>query len=138
MQKNVPMIVREHCGPRLASLLRYSVIFDQRDNPVFPSQGIMVKSSNEYCGLGGNVAYISNNTHAEVSVPLFSGFVAQLCGRIGIIKETRKTTVLPLSNLFYCGGPLTLRGFEFGGAGPIVDGTPIGAQVYLIYSNNYL
>lgn len=123
------MAIREHCGPKLASLLRYSVIFDQRDNPVFPTQGLMVKSINEYCGLGGNVAYVSNNTHAEVSVPLFSGIVAQVCGRLGVIKETKKTTVLPLSNLFYCGGPLTLRGFEFGGAGPVVDGTPIGAQV---------
>ncbi|XP_075169747.1 SAM50-like protein CG7639 [Haematobia irritans] len=130
LQKNVPMAIREHCGPKLASLLRYSVIFDQRDNPVFATQGLMIKTINEYCGLGGNVAYISNSTHAEISVPIFGGLVAQFCGRLGVIKETKKTTVLPLSNLFYCGGPLTLRGFEYGGAGPVIDGTPIGAQTY--------
>ncbi|XP_037827624.1 SAM50-like protein CG7639 [Lucilia sericata] len=130
LMKNVPMAIREHCGPKLASLLRYSVIFDQRDNPVFPTQGLMIKSINEYCGLGGNVAYVSNNTHAEVSVPLFGGLVAQVCGRVGIIKETKQTTVLPINNLYYCGGPLTLRGFKYGGAGPVVEGTPIGAQTY--------
>ncbi|XP_065366963.1 SAM50-like protein CG7639 [Calliphora vicina] len=130
LMKNVPMAIREHCGPKLASLLRYSVIFDQRDNPVFPTQGLMIKSINEYCGLGGNVAYVSNNTHAEVSVPLFGGLVAQVCGRVGIIKETKKTTILPINNLYYCGGPLTLRGFKYGGAGPVVEGTPIGAQTY--------
>lgn len=123
------MAIREHCGPKLASLLRYTVGFDQRDNPVFPSQGLMVKSINEYCGLGGNVAYISNSTHAEVSVSLFGGLVAQLCGRVGVIKETKQTTSLPLNNLFYCGGPLTLRGFHYGGAGPVVEGTPVGAHV---------
>ena len=125
----VPMAIREHCGPKLASLIRYSVIFDQRDNPVFPTQGLMLKSTNEYCGLGGNIAYMSNTTHAEVSMSLFGGLVAQVCGRVGIIKETKRTTTLPINNLFYCGGPLTLRGFKFGGAGPLVEGTPIGAQV---------
>lgn len=127
--KNVPLAIREQCGPKLASLLRYSVIFDQRDSPVFPKQGLMIKSINEYCGLGGNVAYVSNNTHAEVSMPLFGGLVAQVCGRVGIIKETKQTTVLPINNLYYCGGPLTLRGFKYGGAGPVIEGTPIGAQV---------
>lgn len=75
------------------------------------------------------MAYVSNNTHAEVSVPLFAGLVAQVCGRVGIIKETKQTTILPINNLYYCGGPLTLRGFKYGGAGPVVEGTPIGAQV---------
>lgn len=125
----MPFAIREHCGPKLASLVRYSLIYDQRDNPVFPTQGLMLKSVNEYCGLGGNVAYMSSTTHGEVSVPLAAGLVAQVCGRIGVIKETKNTTVLPISSLFYCGGPLTLRGFKYGGAGPVVDGTSIGAQV---------
>ena len=131
LSKAVSFAIREQCGPKLASLLRYSVIYDERDNPVFPSQGLMIKSINEYCGLGGNIAYVSNNTHAEVSVPLFAGMVAQLCARVGIIKETKHTTHLPVNNLFYCGGPLTLRGFKFGGAGPVVEGTPMGASVSL-------
>ncbi|KAL9918459.1 SAM50-like protein CG7639 isoform 1-T4 [Glossina fuscipes fuscipes] len=128
--RTVPMAIRQQCGPKLASLARYSLIFDQRDNPVFPSNGIMLKAINEYCGLGGNIAYISSCVHGEVSVPLFSGIVAQVCGRVGVVKETKKTDYLPLSNLYLCGGPLTLRGFKYGGAGPVVDGTPIGAETY--------
>ncbi|XP_054736595.1 SAM50-like protein CG7639 [Anastrepha obliqua] len=128
LAKQVPFPIREHCGPKLASLVRYSVIYDQRDNPVFPTQGIMLKSVNEYCGLGGNLAYMSTTTHGEISVPLFAGLVAQVCGRLGLVKETKNTTLLPISSLFYCGGPLTLRGFRFGGAGPVVETTSIGAQ----------
>ncbi|XP_011186814.2 SAM50-like protein CG7639 [Zeugodacus cucurbitae] len=130
LAKQVPFAIREHCGPKLASLVRYSVVYDQRDNPVFPTQGLMLKSVNEYCGLGGNVAYMSSTTHGEISVPLVAGLVAQVCGRIGVIKETKNTTVLPISSLYYCGGPLTLRGFKYGGAGPVVDGTSIGAQTH--------
>lgn len=126
--KNVPFAIREHCGPRLASVLRHIVTFDQRDNPVFPTQGIMVKSTSEYSGLGGNISYVSNHTHAEVSVPLVGGIVAQLCGRIGVVSPTKSSAELPISNLFYVGGPQTLRGFRFGGAGPLVDGTAIGAE----------
>uniref|UniRef100_A0A1A9WV47 POTRA domain-containing protein n=1 Tax=Glossina brevipalpis TaxID=37001 RepID=A0A1A9WV47_9MUSC len=128
--KIVPMAIRQQCGPKLASLMRYSLIFDQRDNPVFPTNGIMLKAINEYCGLGGNIAYVSSCVHGEVSLPLFSGIVAQVCGRVGIVKETKKTDYIPLSNLYLCGGPLTLRGFKYGGAGPVVEGTPIGAETY--------
>jgi len=126
----VPFAIRDHCGPKLASLLRYSVLYDNRDSNVFPTRGIYLKSVNEYCGLGGNIAYTSSTAHGEVNVPLFAGLVAQFCGRVGVVKETKNTTQLPINSLFYCGGPLTLRGFKFGGAGPVIDGTPIGAQTF--------
>ncbi|KAM8713436.1 hypothetical protein ACLKA7_013708 [Drosophila subpalustris] len=130
LNKSVPFAIREHCGPKLASLLRYSLIYDNRDGSVFPTRGILLKSVNEYCGLGGNIAYTSSTAHGEVNVPLFAGLVAQFCGRVGVMKETKKTTMLPINNMFYCGGPLTLRGFKYGGAGPVIDGTPIGAQTF--------
>lgn len=126
----MPFAIRDHCGPKLASLLRYSVIYDNRDGNVFPTRGFMLKSVNEYCGLGGNIAYTSSTAHGEVNVPLFAGLVAQLCGRVGVIRETKQTTILPINNLFYCGGPLTLRGFKYGCAGPVIDGTSIGAQTF--------
>ncbi|EDX07166.1 SAM50-like protein CG7639 [Drosophila simulans] len=130
LNKSVPFAIRDHCGPKLASLLRYSVVYDNRDGNVFPTRGIYLKSVNEYCGLGGNVAYTSSTAHGELNVPLFAGLVAQFCARVGVVKETKNTTQLPISSLFYCGGPLTLRGFKFGGAGPVVEGTPIGAQSF--------
>ncbi|ALC41210.1 CG7639 [Drosophila busckii] len=130
LNKSVPFAIRNHCGPKLASLLRYSLIFDNRDASVFPTRGMLLKSVNEYCGLGGNIAYKSSTAHGEVNVPLFAGFVAQFCARVGIMEETKNTTRLPISNLFYCGGPLTLRGFKYGGAGPVEEGTPIGAQTF--------
>lgn len=129
LAKVVPFTIRQHCGPKLASLLRYSVTYDERDNPVFPSQGILIKANTEYSGFGGNISYLMYNGHAELNVPLFSGIVAQTCLRGGVIKPTRSVFDLPISNLFYCGGPQTLRGFEFGGAGPKTEGTPIGANV---------
>ncbi|XP_030568371.1 SAM50-like protein CG7639 [Drosophila novamexicana] len=130
LNKSVPFAIRDHSGPKLASLLRYSLIFDNRDASVFPTRGFLLKSVNEYCGLGGNIAYTSSTAHGEMNVPLFAGLVAQFCARVGVLKETKKTTVLPINNLFYCGGPLTLRGFKYGGAGPVIDGTPIGAQTF--------
>jgi len=130
LNKSVPFAIRDHCGPKLASLLRYSVVYDNRDGNVFPTRGIYLKSVNEYCGLGGNVAYTSSTAHGELNVPLFAGLVAQFCARVGVVKETKNTTQLPISSLFYCGGPLTLRGFKFGGAGPVVESTPIGAQSF--------
>jgi len=130
LNRIAPFAIREHCGPQLASLLRYVLMYDKRDNPIFPTKGIMCKSINEYSGLGGNVHYLSHTTHAEFNQRLPFGLVAQVGARFGILKDIEKRR-LPISNLFYCGGPLTLRGFEYGGAGPFEEGTPIGAKVSL-------
>lgn len=138
MAKNVPMDIRQQCGPKLASLIRYSLIYDQRDDRVFPTSGTLLKTVNEYCGLMGNVHYTSSCAHAEINLPIFGSIVAQFCGRVGVIRKTSKTRSLPIESMYYCGGPLTLRGFKYGGAGPVVDGTPIGASVSFYFISNLL
>lgn len=129
LTKNAPMGIRMHCGPRLSSLIRYSVIYDQRDDRVFPTTGILLRTVNEFCGLMGNVHYTSSSGHAEFNLPIYGGIVAQLSGRVGVVRKTSKTRSIPLENLYYCGGPQTLRGFKYGGAGPKIENTPIGASV---------
>lgn len=133
LDKGAPITIRRHCGPKMATLLRYSLIYDQRDDRVFPTNGILLKTVNEYCGLFGNVHYTSSSVHGEFNLPILGGIVAQVCGRVGIIRKTSKTRSLPLESLYYCGGPLTLRGFKYGGAGPVVEGTPIGANVSVLH-----
>lgn len=128
--RQVPFSVREHCGPRLCSLLRHIWSYDRRDSSVLPSQGIHVRMTNEMCGLGGNVAYVKNTTHAEINVPLLAGISAQLCGRVGILQSDKLAPTVPLSNLFTLGGPMTLRGFHMAGVGSHAEGVASGAQTF--------
>lgn len=50
--RQVPLFVREHFGPRLASLLRYMLNYDDRNTLIFPDRGTMFKLSAETDVLG--------------------------------------------------------------------------------------
>lgn len=130
--KQVPMFLRKHSGPRLGTVLRHICTIDERDSSIFPTRGIFLRTTNEYAGLsGGNIGYISNNSHAELNVPLFAGLSAQFCARVGIIKQPKMAPEIPISNLFILGGPQTLRGYMMAGAGEHADGVATGANTYI-------
>lgn len=132
LAKQVPFFVRKQCGPRMATIFRYILAIDQRDSSVFPSRGAFFRSTNEVGGLyGGDISYLSNNTHVELNVPLFAGISTQFCTRVGIITAGKMSPSIPISNLFILGGPQTIRGFLMGGAGQHQDNTVTGAQTYL-------
>lgn len=129
--KQSPFFISQNCGPRMASLLRHIASIDMRDNRIFPTRGAHMKCTTEYCGLGGNLSYLLGNLHAEVSFPLFAGLSAQFVGRAGVIRNIGKNQPEPpISSLFTLGGPLTLRGFQFGGVGPHCDGYAMGMHSY--------
>lgn len=129
--KQVPFFVRKHCGPRMATVFRHICSVDQRNSNVFPTTGAFFRTTNEISGLtGGNVSYLSNNTHAEMNVPLFAGLSAQFCARAGIIKAGKLSPNVPISSLFTLGGPQSLRGFIMAGAGEHIDGAATGAHTY--------
>lgn len=126
--KGIPFFVREQSGPRLASACRYICSWDRRDNAIFPTQGVFIKTTNEISGIGGNVNYLMNNSHFEVNVPLFAGISTQFCARVGIM-QSEQLSAVPISNLFILGGPLTIRGFKTAGVGPNIEGCATGLNV---------
>lgn len=128
--KQLPFAVREHFGPRQASVLRHICAYDDRDNRIFPRSGMFVQMTNEMSGPGGNIRYVKNNTHAEVNFPLFAGLSAQITGRVGLIQTDKLDEPVPLSSLFILGGPLTVRGFQMAGIGEHSEGAALGAHSY--------
>lgn len=128
--RQVPFFVREHCGPRLASVLRHICTYDQRDSSALPTRGVFFSMTNEMSGPGGNIYYVKNTTHGEINIPLFSGISAQWTGRVGILQADKLSPNVPLSSLFTLGGPLTVRGFHMAGVGAHTDGVVSGAQTF--------
>ncbi|KAG5673774.1 hypothetical protein PVAND_003794 [Polypedilum vanderplanki] len=130
--KQTPFFIRQECGPRLNSVFRHIGAFDSRDERVFPTQGIYIRTTSEIIGDRlSKYGAMKFDTHGEVNVPLFAGMSLQLCGRIGRIFEDAKVMKpLPIDSLFFLGGPTTLRGFELAGAGSYQDGVPKGSKLY--------
>uniref|UniRef100_A0A336K839 CSON004724 protein n=1 Tax=Culicoides sonorensis TaxID=179676 RepID=A0A336K839_CULSO len=132
MFKHTPFFVREYCGPKLANVLSYNVVYDQRDSHVFPTEGIRVSTSHHLINSSfKKLGYLKNDLHAELNCPLFAGMSVQLSGRVGkIVPLGDAMEPIAISDKFFLGGPQTLRGFVVGGAGEQKEGAATGADIY--------
>ncbi len=68
-------------GRRTTSTLGYSLVFDTRDNRIRPSRGYSVTLSQDFAGLGGNVAYLRTSLSADKYWSLGGGFVFSVSGQ---------------------------------------------------------
>lgn len=130
--KQTPFFIRLQCGPRVCSIFRHIGNFDTREDTVFPTQGIHIRTTNEL--IGDKITQygtLKSEGHIELNAPLFRGMSLQLTGRIGKIFENQRIAEpTKIDSLFFLGGPLNLRGFHIAGATPTQDGTPTGTNVY--------
>lgn len=130
--KQTPFFIRQECGPRLASVFRHIGSFDSRDDTVFPSQGVFIRTTSEVIGDRlSQYGAVKSESHVEMNVPLFAGMSLQLVGRLGKIHENQRVMKpLTIDSLFFLGGPQSLRGFETARATPVEEGVPRGTRAY--------
>ncbi|MCG8585328.1 MAG: BamA/TamA family outer membrane protein [Pirellulales bacterium] len=116
---------------------RVSVQHDTRDNSFAPTEGHLIELGAEYV--------IGSWQYPRATVDMRQHFmlreradgsgrhVLSLNGRLGVAgKDT------PVYDNFFAGGFTTLRGFEFRGASPKVDGVRVGGQFQLLGSVEYM
>lgn len=115
-------------GPKQVSTLRYKLTVDNRDNKIFPKNGVFLNGSFDVCGFRRNANYFLNTWSVEVTKSLPKDFIAQLTAKIGLVSGRRKPFFVPIDKLFYFGGSQTLRGFENGGVGPQINGITLGVK----------
>uniref|UniRef100_A0A0A9XMK2 Sorting and assembly machinery component 50 n=1 Tax=Lygus hesperus TaxID=30085 RepID=A0A0A9XMK2_LYGHE len=120
--------VREDAGHKLKSAVRHICMYDQRDSPIFPTKGSMMRTMLEYSGLGGNINFLKGELGMQWNVPIFKDVVFQVGYNVGhMYKWDESHTV---ADNFYLGGPLDVRGFEFRSLGPQKDGDFVGGSTY--------
>jgi len=117
----------EAIGKRLTSSLGYSLIFDNLNNRLRPSQGHRVVLNQDFAGLGGDTKYVRTRLEGAK----FWGL-----GRSGFIFSTRLEGgyIFPfggqqvrLTDRFFLGEP-DMRGFDIRGVGPRVLRYPLDAD----------
>ncbi|XP_055637388.1 SAM50-like protein CG7639 isoform X2 [Toxorhynchites rutilus septentrionalis] len=131
LDKLTPFFVRENCGPKLAAIVRYIGVFEGRDSNVFPTNGVFMKTTNEMIGSSlSQFGIVKSDVHCEMNVPLFAGISLQMTGRIGVLFNDKLKEAIPINQLFFPGGPQSLRGFEVAGACSSREGVAAGCQSY--------
>lgn len=101
------------------STLRLSIVWDSRDNRLFPTKGIFATASTELSStlLASVRNYIRNSVNARFYYPLFAGLVAKLNTNWGLITSPDGETV-PIFERYYLGGIFDLRGYNIQSIGP--------------------
>lgn len=88
------------------------------DNPYNPTKGSEIWVSGSIAGLGGDNSFYSAMAGASWFHPIVGDLVLNLRGKTGFIRGY-SGKVVPLTEKFFVGGIKSMRGFEYGRAGPL-------------------
>ena len=138
VSENASNIIKEQEGTFSTSSLTPSIVRDSRDNYLDPSRGSRNSIYLTYAGLGGRNKYIKGELDSGWFFPI-KNTTFMLRGRFGYAAGIWGEN-LPLYERFYVGGIYTIRGLDWGDAGPKDEetGDPIGGTSELIFNVEYI
>lgn len=117
--------VLSQMGDHVKSALRYTLVHDGRDNPVYPSRGAAARLSTELAGLTPDadaVRYVRQTVDLQAVAPLSQSATLTVDANMGVMLPFGdswtggKATMI--RDRFYLGGVSNLRGFAWKGVGP--------------------
>jgi len=123
------LAIQEQEGTAQISSIGYSLVYDTRNLPQFPTSGYYVALSQDLAGLGGTVNYIRSTAEVRGYYPIADQVT--LVGRlIGGHIEGISGDDVRLTDAFFKGDDL-IRGFESTGLGPRDDNEDaLGAKTF--------
>jgi len=130
LNKSSSFAVREQAGHTLKSAIRHILCVDRRDNAIFPTEGTLFRLSQEFAGLGGNIGFFKNEVEVQANVPLGADISVQASLNAGMLKPDQGDKTINISDNFFLGGPMNIRGFDLRGVGPHSDGNSLGGTMY--------
>jgi len=131
---DAPLNVRLQKGSSTTSAISVVPSIDTRNDYFNPRRGSRSSLFIQYAGgiLGGDNDFVKTIGQTSWFFPLPLSMTLNLRGQLGVITPYggQSWRNLPTYELFYVGGPNTVRGFEYGWAGPVdrLTDTPLGAS----------
>ncbi|MFZ2196521.1 MAG: BamA/TamA family outer membrane protein, partial [Thermodesulfovibrionales bacterium] len=132
------VIIKDQEGKKTTSSITPTIIRDSRDNYIDPTRGSRNSATFTFAGLGGSNAFIKGLLDSAWYFPL-GQTTFMLRGRFGYANGIFGEE-LPLYENFYVGGLNTVRGLDFGDAGPKdpVTNDAIGGNTELIFNAEFI
>lgn len=98
MSRTTSFAVREQSGLTLKSALRHILSLDQRDEPIFPTEGTLLRLTTELAGFGGDVGFLKNDLHAQTNYTLVQDVVVQAAVQAGFLRPMNDDKKITLND----------------------------------------
>ncbi|RMH31830.1 MAG: outer membrane protein assembly factor BamA [Nitrospirae bacterium] len=138
---DAPQFILNQLGTQSTTGFRAALFRDSRDYFLDPRRGsrVGIRTGFGTEALGGTNNFFSVSLDGLKYVPLpMWDLRYSIRGRFGY-GDGYSGDAFPLSELFFVGGINTVRGFQFGRAGPVTSGgTPAGGNKQLIFNNDLI
>ena len=137
--KTASLFLKAQPNKSIVSSIGHSITYDRLDNRIDPTKGYLVKLSQDFAGLGGNVKYLQHQLYTSYYRPLYKeNVILSITGRAGNIRGIGSKNV-NISDSFFVGEQY-IRGFDIAGIGPRVkiddknkkpnDGDALGGKTF--------
>ncbi|MCX7913833.1 MAG: outer membrane protein assembly factor BamA [Thermodesulfovibrionales bacterium] len=138
VKPDASVVVKSQEGKRTTSSISPAIVRDTRDSFIDPTRGSRNSLSLTIAGLGGTNAFIKVLLDSGWYFPLFDVTSIHFRTRIGYASGLFNKE-LPLYERYYVGGIYTVRGLNYGDAGPKdVNNEPLGGEKELIFNAEYI
>jgi outer membrane protein insertion porin family len=126
------VFIQREEGEALTSLIGHTLAYDARDNRFLPSEGYLLRFSQDLAGLGGDSQFIRHEVTASYYYPFFPDVVLNLAVDAGNVLGYAGDDV-SLFERFFVGGS-NFRGFRFAGIGPrdVTTDDALGGDTFAI------
>ena len=137
-------LVADAAVPSTKSSVKYTYTLDRLDTRLVPTRGFFVQSITELAGLGGDVQFAKGQVEAKYYQPLHPRLSVGCSVMAGLLhplspflpsalssassKQSPPSTRSHLSDRFFFGTPLTMRGFESWSLGPLDHHDALGGE----------
>ena len=133
--------IKEQRGKSTTSAVSMTPSMDTRDEFFNPSRGYRNTLLIQYAGgvLGGDNDFVKVLGESSWFFPMPLGMVLNLRGKAGTVQPYSGTQV-PIYERFFMGGIYTVRGYEYGKAGPIdrLTRDPLGAENMAVFNSELI
>ncbi|CEG83697.1 hypothetical protein RMATCC62417_17576 [Rhizopus microsporus] len=110
--------VRHQSGSHQKHALSHQFVRDERDDQLLPMSGHYLSLFQEVAGMSdkGDVSYVKHELNGSYHQPIVRDLLTLSTSvRAGLMTHVSKDA--PVTDRFYLGGPLSVRGFKTGGIG---------------------
>jgi outer membrane protein insertion porin family len=121
--KDASIFLKAQPDKTRVSSIGHSISYDKLNSRISPTKGYLIKFTQNFAGVGGNVKYLQNLLHASYFKPLYKDvIILNLIGRAGNIRGIGGNNV-NINDSFFVGEEY-IRGFDVSGIGPRVKKYP--------------